>query len=115
MNVTENNIIVQGEIMDVQNKIDNSEYSLFCRDLQNPLSDKDRKNPLSDIIDDVTFDKLNKMNLFNEIKVRNHVIRKIFRQQRESGMNVEESILSIRIPFPYLEFDTIRKIAYGIN
>ena len=75
----------------------------------------DNHNELSDLIDDETFDKLNAEKLFDETAVRNHAIRKIFKEKRNEKMCVEDAIQWIQVSYGHLQFDTIRKIVYKIR
>ena len=70
-------------------------------------------NPLQDIIDDTTFDTLNKHKLFNEKAIRDYKIRRLFRNMR-NDMSAGDAIDRIREMYPYLQFDTVRKIVYQI-
>jgi hypothetical protein len=71
-------------------------------------------NPLDDIIDDATFEELYKFRLFNEKAIRDYKIRRMFRDLR-SDMSAGDAIDAIREQFPYLQFDTVRKIVYQIS
>lgn len=71
-------------------------------------------NPLKDIIDDATFDELNKLKLFSEKAVRDYQIRRMFKDMRME-MSAGDAIDRIREMYPYLQFDTVRKIVYQIS
>ena len=73
------------------------------------------QNPLDDIIDDATFEELYKNKLFNDKAIRDYKIRRMFRDLRTSNMNAGDAIDKIREQFPYLQFDTVRKIVYQIS
>jgi len=72
-------------------------------------------NPISDLVSDEVFDLLNQYGLINEKSVRDHVIRKRFCDMKNSNFNASEAIEAIRKDYPYLQFDTIRKIVYQIK
>jgi len=72
-------------------------------------------NPLSDLISDDIFDLLNTHDLIDEKSVRDYQIRKKFKQLRASKISAGDAIDSIREEYPYLQFDTIRKIVYQIS
>ena len=72
-------------------------------------------NPLSDLISDEVFELLNSHDLIDEKSVRDFQIRKRFKQLRASKLSAGEAIDSIKEHYPYLQFDTIRKIVYQIN
>lgn len=72
-------------------------------------------NPLSDLISDDIFDLLNTQGLIDEKSVRDYQIRKKFKQLRASKISAGDAIDAIREEYPYLQFDTIRKIVYQIS
>lgn len=72
-------------------------------------------NPLSDLISDEIYDILNSQGLIDEKSVRDYQIRKKFKQLRASKVSAGDAIDAIREEYPYLQFDTIRKIVYQIT
>ena len=72
-------------------------------------------NPLSDLISDDIYDLLNSHGLIVEKSVRDYQIRKKFKQLRASKISAGDAIDAIREEYPYLQFDTIRKIVYQIS
>lgn len=72
-------------------------------------------NPLNGLIADDVFDLLESHNLLNEKGVRDYQIRKRFRQMRKQEIPAYDAIENLREDFPYLQFDTIRKIVYKLN
>jgi len=74
-----------------------------------------RKNPLSDLISDTIYEVLDSRGLMNEKSVRDHQIRRKFREMRTNKTSATIAIDSIRTDYPYLQFDTIRKIVYQIQ
>lgn len=72
-------------------------------------------NPLSDLISDDIYDLLNTHGLIDEKSVRDYQIRKKFKQLRASKISAGDAIDAIREEYPYLQFDTIRKIVYQIS
>jgi hypothetical protein len=72
-------------------------------------------NPLSDLISDDIFDLLSTHGLIDEKSVRDYQIRKKFKQMRAGKISAGDAIDSIREEYPYLQFDTIRKIVYQIS
>jgi len=73
------------------------------------------ENPLSDLISDDIFELLHSQGLIDEKSVRDYQIRKKFKQLRASKISAGDAIDSIREEYPYLQFDTIRKIVYQIS
>lgn len=73
------------------------------------------ENPLSELISDDIFELLNSHGLIDEKAVRDYQIRKKFKQLRSSKVSAGDAIDAIREEYPYLQFDTIRKIVYQIS
>ncbi|MBU1098195.1 MAG: hypothetical protein CVV23_16265 [Ignavibacteriae bacterium HGW-Ignavibacteriae-2] len=69
-------------------------------------------NPLSDLIADEVYDVLNKNGLINHKSVRDYHIRITFKKLRATKIAAGDAIDKIRQQYPYLQFDTIRKIVY---
>ena len=70
------------------------------------------ENPISELVNDETYEMLKTRGLIDEKSVRDYLIKKRFRDMRESKMRASEAIDSLREDYPYLQFDTIRKIVY---
>lgn len=70
------------------------------------------QNPLADLISDDIYDLLSSKGLINEKTVRDYQIKRKFKALRESKMSASDSIDLLREDYPYLQFDTIRKIVY---
>lgn len=70
------------------------------------------ENPIPDLINDDVYGLLNSRGLINEKSVRDYLIKKKFRDMREAKMRASEAIDVLREEYPYLQFDTIRKIVY---
>lgn len=73
------------------------------------------ENPLSDLISDDIYELLSGHGLIDEKSVRDYQIRKQFRQLRANKVSAGDAIDAIREEYPYLQFDTIRKIVYQIS
>ncbi|MBI5647210.1 MAG: hypothetical protein HY962_09795 [Ignavibacteriae bacterium] len=71
-------------------------------------------NPLKDLIDDQTFAELERLKLFSDKAIRDYKIRRLFKTMRET-MSAGDAIDQIREMYPYLQFDTVRKIVYQIS
>ncbi len=69
-------------------------------------------NPLSDLINDQLFNELIKRGVVNEKYVRDYYLRSKFRQMRELRVAANDAIEKLKEEYPYLQFDTIRKIVY---
>jgi len=72
-------------------------------------------NPLSELISDDIFDLLDSHGLIDDKAVRDYQIRKKFKQLRSGKLSAGDAIDAIRSEYPYLQFDTIRKIVYQIS
>jgi hypothetical protein len=72
-------------------------------------------NPLSELISDDIFDLLDTHGLIDDKAVRDYQIRKKFKQLRSGKLSAGDAIDVIRAEYPYLQFDTIRKIVYQIS
>ena len=72
-------------------------------------------NSLFDLISDEIYELLNSHGLIDEKSVRDFQIRKKFKQLRANKLSAGEAIDSIKEHYPYLQFDTIRKIVYQIK
>ncbi|MBU1095269.1 MAG: hypothetical protein KKB34_02205 [Bacteroidetes bacterium] len=69
-------------------------------------------NPLSDLISDDIYELLKTKNLINEKSVRDYQIKRKFKLLRKQKVSANEAIEKIRNEYPYLQFDSIRKIIY---
>ncbi|MCP4970000.1 MAG: hypothetical protein GY932_05325 [Arcobacter sp.] len=70
-------------------------------------------NPLAELISDDIYDILNTRGLINKKSVRDYKIRKRFDNLRELEVSAGDAIEKIRADYPYLQFDSIRKIIYN--
>jgi hypothetical protein len=71
-------------------------------------------NPLSELISDDIYELLTSHGLIDEKAVRDYQIRKKFKFLRSGKVSAGDAIDAIREEYPYLQFDTIRKIVYQI-
>ncbi|MEJ2194118.1 MAG: hypothetical protein P8X73_04565 [Ignavibacteriaceae bacterium] len=74
---------------------------------------KTLKNPLSDLISDDIFELLFSRGLIHERAVRDYRIRMKFKSLRAQKIRTGDAIDSLREEYPYLQFDTIRKIVHN--
>ena len=72
-------------------------------------------NPLGDLVPDEIYQVLEEHKLLNEKGVRDYKIRQQFRSMRSNEVPAYEATEELREQHPYLQFDTIRKIAYGLR
>jgi hypothetical protein len=74
---------------------------------------KTLSNPLSDLISDDIFELLFSRGLIHERAVRDYRIRMKFKALRAQKIRTGDAIDSLREEYPYLQFDTIRKIVHN--
>jgi hypothetical protein len=74
---------------------------------------KTLNNPISDLISDEIFEMLNSRGLIHERAVRDYRIRVKFKALRAQKIRTGDAIDSLRDEYPYLQFDTIRKIVHN--
>ncbi len=72
-------------------------------------------NPLAGLINDDVYSVLDRHNLLSEKGVRDYQIRQQFRSMRRINVPAYDAIEQLREEYPYLQFDTIRKIVYKLN
>ncbi len=69
-------------------------------------------NPIAELINDDVYSLLASRGLIDEKSVRDYIIRKKFKTLRSKKVSASEAIESLREEYPYLQYDTIRKIVY---
>lgn len=79
--------------------------------MQNPNS-SDGRNPIAELINDDVYTLLTNRGLIDEKSVRDYLIRKKFKDLRSKKISASNAIEVLREDYPYLQFDTIRKIVY---
>lgn len=79
------------------------------------VADHPMPNPLADLINDDVYQMLETHNVLSEKGIRDYHIRQRFRVLREEGLPAYDAIEGLRREYPYLQFDTIRKIVYRLN
>ena len=72
-------------------------------------------NPIADLVSDDIFELLDSRGLINHKSVRDYQIRKKFKSLRATKLSASDAIDILREDYPYLQFDTIRKIVYKLN
>lgn len=81
--------------------------------MNEPVLVKALNNPLSDLISDDIFELLFSRGLIHERAVRDYRIRMKFKSLRAKKIRTGDAIDSLREEYPYLQFDTIRKIVHN--
>lgn len=72
-------------------------------------------NPLGGLVSPEVYQMLAANNLLNEKGVRDFQIRQQFKELRRDNVPAYDAIEELREQHPYLQFDTIRKIVYGLR
>lgn len=81
--------------------------------MENTSLNEQQINPLADLISNEVYEILHSRGLINETSVRDREIRKKFKMLRANKMSAGDAIDALRDDYPYLQFDTIRKIVYN--
>ena len=71
-------------------------------------------NPLSELIDDNVYNTLKKYKLLDEKAITDYKISQMYKEMRRE-LSAGVAIDKIQELFPYLQFDTIRKIVYQVS
>ncbi len=69
-------------------------------------------NPIAELISDEIYNLLSSRGLIDEKSVRNYVLRKKFKSLRSKKVSAGDAIEALCEEYPYLQFDTIRKLVY---
>jgi hypothetical protein len=72
-------------------------------------------NPIRQILPDDLFSVLLELNLINRKVLRDFEIKRKYKLMRRQGLKSTEAIDSLLDQYPYLQFDTVRKIIYSIK
>jgi hypothetical protein len=72
-------------------------------------------NPIRQILPDDLFHVLLDLNLINRKVLRDFEIRREYKILRMRGLKSHDAINALLGVYPYLQFDTLRKIIYSIR
>jgi hypothetical protein len=73
-------------------------------------------NPLAEYLSDELFQILKANDLLNEKAMRDFMIRKTFFDLKKNrGLTMRQACVEMKRLYPYLQEDTIRKIAYRVT
>jgi len=72
-------------------------------------------NPIYQIVSDEMFSTLLRLNLLNKKVLRDFEIKRKYLGLRASGVRSADAIDEILDAYPYLQFDTVRKIIYSVK
>ena len=81
--------------------------------MENTNLNEQQINPLADLISNEVYEILKSRGLINETSVRDREIRKKFKMLRANKLSAGDAIDALREDYPYLQFNTIRKIVYN--
>jgi len=73
------------------------------------------RNPIHQILPDELYEKLVKLNLLNQKVIRDFEIKRLYLRLRNGGTRSSDAIEAILEEYPYLQFDTVRKIIYSVK
>lgn len=72
-------------------------------------------NPIANIVPDNMFHTLLGMNLLNKKTIRDIEMKRKYLCLRREGISSIDSIELLLQEYPYLQFDTLRKIIYSVR
>jgi len=72
------------------------------------------RNPVPHVLSNDLFNQLLDLDLLNTKKLRDFEIRKKYEQLKQF-MSSADAIEKVREEYPYLQYDTVRKIIYSIK
>ena len=78
-------------------------------------TERQLENPLADLIPDEVYHVLEHHSLLSEKGIRDYHIRMKFKFLRAKEVPACDAIEQLREEYPYLQFDTVRKIVYKLN
>jgi len=72
-----------------------------------------QENPIAHLMDDQQFRLLEELNLLNKKLLRDLEIRRKYHALKQQGIQATEAIQLLLVEYPYLQYDTIRKLVYS--
>lgn len=73
------------------------------------------RNPIHQIVSDELYATLERLNLLNQKVIRDFEIKRSYLCLRGQGLRAAEAIEQVLQKYPYLQFDTVRKIIYSVK
>ncbi len=73
------------------------------------------RNPIRQIIPDELYERLVQLDLLNQKAIRDFEIKQLYLDLRANGMRSADAIEALLEEYPYLQFDTVRKIIYSVK
>ncbi|MDX2284318.1 MAG: hypothetical protein NW241_09155 [Bacteroidia bacterium] len=73
------------------------------------------RNPIPQIVSDELYQTLVEFNLLNRKVLRDFDIKRRYKAHRDRGLRSAEAIEALLEEYPYLQFDTVRKIVYSVR
>ena len=71
-------------------------------------------NPIAHLVPDEVYSRLENLDLLNLKKLRDYEMRSLYEDFKKE-MNANDAIEAVRDEYPYLQFDTVRKIIYSVK
>jgi hypothetical protein len=81
--------------------------------MESMYSERSSQNPLQDLISDEVYHLLKSKGLLHETSIRDRQIRLKFKSLRANKLRAGDAIEMIREEYPYLQFETIKKIVHN--
>ncbi|MEM6262578.1 MAG: hypothetical protein AAGI38_08735 [Bacteroidota bacterium] len=72
-------------------------------------------NPIYQIVSDELYSTLEQLNLLNKKVLRDFQIKRRYLELRDQGNRSADAIDMLLNEYPYLQFDTVRKIIYSVK
>ena len=72
-------------------------------------------NPIQQIVSDEIYSALVQLNLINQKVIRDFQIKRHYQDLRNEGLRSADAIEAVLQKYPYLQFDTVRKIIYSVK
>ncbi len=72
-------------------------------------------NPIHHIVSDELFATLESLNLLNRKALRDLEIKRRYQELRKDDFRSGDAIEQLLHEYPYLQFDTVRKIIYSVK
>lgn len=72
-------------------------------------------NPIYQLVSDELYHTLYELNLLNKKVLRDFQIKRTYLDHRAKGLKSADAIERILEHYPYLQFDTVRKIIYSVK
>ncbi|MFN0201814.1 MAG: hypothetical protein ACKVTZ_09850 [Bacteroidia bacterium] len=72
-------------------------------------------NPILNLIPNELYETLMRLNLLNKKMLRDIEMKRRYTELRQAGYTSNDAIEMMLNDYPYLQFDTVRKIIYSVH